>query len=135
MDDEIAAIRQLVADAQESQGDVERFLALHADEVSIVNFGGRRVRGKDALRQAMEAALKTPLADVTTTVEVADIRFARPGVAIVAGVKHVTDGREAAVRDAPGTALPSSSGWLTYVVVREQDTWLILSAQTTPIRT
>ena len=43
-----------------------------------MNFGGRRVAGKDALRQAMTAALATPLANVTTTAEIDDIRFIRP---------------------------------------------------------
>jgi hypothetical protein len=33
-----------------------------------------------------------------------------------------------------GAPLPSSSGWLTYVVVKEPDAWRIVSAQTTPIR-
>ena len=54
------AIRQLVDDVQANQFDVEPFLALHTDDAIIVNFGGRRVAGKDALRQAMTAALGTP---------------------------------------------------------------------------
>jgi uncharacterized protein (TIGR02246 family) len=131
---EITAIHQLVADAQRHQHDLDRFISLHTDDVSIVNFGGRRVLGRDALHQAMKAALETPLANVITTVDIEDIRFVRPDVAIVAGIKHVSDEREASVRDDPSTALPSMSGWLTYVVVKEQDAWSIVSAQTTPIR-
>jgi uncharacterized protein (TIGR02246 family) len=125
---EIIAIRQVVADAQTHQNDPGRFIPLHTADTSVVNFGGRRVLGRDALHQAMAKALTTPLAKVITTTAIEDIRFIRPDVAIVAGIKHVSDEREG------GAPLPSSSGWLTYVVVKEPDAWRIVSAQTTPIR-
>lgn len=131
---EITAIRQLVADAQKHQNDLNRVISLHTADASIVNFGGRRVLGRDALHQAMKTALETPLANVITTAEIEDIRFVRPDVAIVASIKHVSDERDASLRDDPSTTLPSSSGWLTYVLVKEQDAWRIVSAQTTPIR-
>lgn len=131
---EITAIRQVVSDAQKHQNDPGQFIPLHTADTSIVNFMGRRVLGRDALHQAMNRALETPLANVITTAEIEDIRFVRPDVAIVASIKHVSDERGASLRDDPGTTLPSSSGWLTYVVVKEQDAWRIASAQTTPIR-
>ncbi|MGJ6961706.1 SgcJ/EcaC family oxidoreductase [Streptosporangium sp. G11] len=128
-----AAVRRVVEDAQRYQNDPGRFISLHAADTSVVNFVGRRVLGREVLQRAMEAALETPLANVITTVEVEDIRFVRPDVAIVAGIKHVSDEREAPVGDAPGAALPSSSGRITYVVAKERDAWRIVSAQTTPI--
>ncbi|WP_327129363.1 SgcJ/EcaC family oxidoreductase [Streptomyces sp. NBC_01727] len=131
---ETTAIRQIVADAQKHQNDPDQFIPLHTADASIVNFMGRRVLGRDALDQAMKRALETPLAKVINTVEIEDIRFIRPDVAIVAGIKHVSDEREISLRDDPSTTLPSLSGWLTYVVVKEQDAWRIVSAQTTPIR-
>lgn len=131
---EITAIRQVVSDAQKHQNDPGQFIPLHTADTSIVNFMGRRVLGRDALHQAMNRALETPLANVITTAEIEDVRFVRPDVAIVASIKHVSDERGASLRDDPGTTLPSSSGWLTYVVVKEQDAWRIASAQTTPIR-
>ncbi|MFE3290526.1 SgcJ/EcaC family oxidoreductase [Rhodococcus sp. NPDC059234] len=124
----LTAIRRVVADAVEFQNDVERFIPLHTAEVNIVNFGGRRVSGRGALAGAMQQALATPLSEVTTTVDIEDIRFLRNDVAIVACVKHVFDGRDSA---AP--ALPATSGQLTYVMVEDGDRWLIDSAQTTPI--
>ena len=75
----------------------------------------------------MEGALASPLAKVITEVDVEDIRFVRPAVAIVSCVKHVSD-----ERDEPGTVLPSN-GSLTYVTVGEHGEWRIASAQTTPI--
>jgi uncharacterized protein (TIGR02246 family) len=120
-----AAIRRLIEDVQAAQSDVEPFLARHTDGAIVVNFGGRRVLGKDALRQAMTAALATPLARVTTTAEVDDIRFVRPDVAIVSATKHIADGRDAA------DTFPSR-GSLTYVVVDDGDGWRIALAQTTP---
>lgn len=124
---DIVAIRQLVEDAQARQSDVEPFLALHTDDVVVVNFGGRRVVGKQALREAMTAALASPLAQVTTTAEVHDIRFIRPDVAVVSATKLVSDGRDGA----DGLA---SQGSLTYVVVDGVPAgWRIALAQTTPI--
>ncbi|MGS2647090.1 SgcJ/EcaC family oxidoreductase [Streptosporangium sp. G12] len=129
---EDAAIRRVVADAVKFQSDVDRFISLHAAEAAVVNFGGRRVAGRDALAEAMRRALASSLADVTTTAEIEDIRFLREDVAIVASVKHVHDRRRES-GDAPVSALPATSGRLTYVMVKEDGTWRIASAQTTPI--
>lgn len=126
--EDAAAIHRLVEDVQAKQSDVEPFLALHTDDTVIVNFGGRRVVGKDALRQAMRAALASPLAMVTTTAEVDDIRFIRPDVAIISATKQIADGRGVA------EAFPSR-GNLTYVVVNDGDGWRIALAQTTPVAT
>jgi uncharacterized protein (TIGR02246 family) len=131
-EDAIAAIRRVVAEAEKQQSDTDRFLALHTPDVVLVNFGGRRVFGKDALRQAMEQALQTPMARVFTKQEVEDVRFVRPDVAIVSCVKYISDEREASSKADLGVSLPEK-GSLTYVLVREQDAWRIASAQTTPI--
>jgi uncharacterized protein (TIGR02246 family) len=124
--DEAAAIRRVIADAERHQSDLEPFLALHTEDVAIVNIAGRRVLGLDALRLAMSAALDSPLAKVLTTIDVEDVRFARPDVAIVSCTKHVSDERDG------GEGLPTT-GSLTYVMVREGGGWRIASAQTTPI--
>jgi uncharacterized protein (TIGR02246 family) len=131
-DEDLATIRQLVADAQAHQVDVEPFLALHTPETAIVNIAGRRVLGRDVLRRAMEQAVSGSLARVTTTVDVDDIRLLRPDVALVSCTKHVTDERTTGERSATDATFPST-GSLTYVVVRDDDTWRIASAQTTPI--
>jgi uncharacterized protein (TIGR02246 family) len=122
------ALRQLVADLQHYQDDVDAFMARHTSDASIVNIAGRRVAGADEIRSAMQAALASPLAQVMTTLDVDDIRLVDANVAIVACIKHVHDEREGAE---PG-ALPRR-GRLTYVVVRGADGWQVTSAQTTPI--
>lgn len=94
VEQDTAAIRRLVDDVQAKQSDVEPFLALHTDDTVVVNFGGRRVAGKDALRRAMTTGLASPLAKVTTTAELQGIRFVRPDVAIVSATKNVTDDRD-----------------------------------------
>jgi uncharacterized protein (TIGR02246 family) len=127
IDNDLAAIGQLVDEAQAQQFNLEPFLELHTDDVVIVNFGGRRVAGKVALREAMSAALTSQLAKVTTTMEVHDVLLVRPDVAVVSATKHVRD-----ERDAGGTL--ASQGSTTYVVVREPDIgWRIAVTQTTPI--
>ena len=131
MDDEReVAIRRLVAEAQATQSDPEPFLALHGADAVVVNFGGRRVLGRDALGEALTAALATPLAQVTTTAEVQDIRFLRPDVAIVSCTKHVVDERG----EQGESGEFASRGSLTYVVARGDDgEWRIALAQTTPV--
>lgn len=122
------AIHDLVSRAQESQSDPEALLPLHTPEVAIVNIAGRRVLGRDAFAAAMAGALASPLSDVTTTVDVVDVRLATPDVAIVSCIKTVHDGRAAADSS---TVLPAT-GALTYVLTRAGGIWRIALAQTTP---
>jgi uncharacterized protein (TIGR02246 family) len=129
--EEIAAIRAVVADADTLQSDAEGFAQLLTEDVVLVNFGGRRVLGKDNVRRAMTEALKTPLANVYTRNEVVDVRILRPDVALVSSVKHIFDERNPSARD-PNAPL-SGQGSMTFVLVKERHSWLIALAQTTPI--
>jgi uncharacterized protein (TIGR02246 family) len=126
----IAAIHHLVAEAERLQNDLEGFTALLTDDAVIVNFGGRRVRGRDAIHRAMRVALDSPLADVVTTQTVESVRFVRPDVALVELVKYIDDRRE---RSEPGSVPLADRGMLTFVVVEQQGEWRIASAQTTPV--
>ena len=119
-------IRSLVERLQATQSDVEPFLALHTPDTIIVNFGGLRRLGRDDVRGAMEAALASPLAQVTTSAQVDDIRFPRPDVAIVSATKHVSDQRDT-------TETFATQGRLTYVVVEDDGEWRVALAQTTPV--
>jgi len=119
-------IRSLVERLQATQSDVEPFLALHTPDTIIVNFGGLRRLGRGDVRSAMEAALASPLAKVTTTAVVDDIRFPRPDVAIVSATKHVFDQRDT-------TDTFATEGRLTYVMVEEDGDWRVALAQTTPV--
>jgi uncharacterized protein (TIGR02246 family) len=123
------AIRALVQTATEAQNDPDVFIPLHAPDAVIVNFFGRRVLGRDALEQAMRAALSSPLKDVRTEVEIVDLRPVSDSVALVSCIKTVHDERGDGADD-----LPASVGALTYVMTRIDGAWKIASAQTTPIR-
>ena len=122
-------IRQLVQDAVAHQSDVERFLALHTEDVVLVNLAGRRVIGKPALREAMSAALQTSLANVITHNEIIDITHFDRGAALVSCLKTVTDQNDP---EPEATALPETAS-LTYLVVEQDGVWRIALAQTTPI--
>jgi uncharacterized protein (TIGR02246 family) len=124
---DLAAIQQLVADAEQYQVDPDKFLPLHTDDVVLVNIAGRRVHGRHALDPIFRKALTTPLAHVLTHNVIEDIQFLRPDVAIVSLVKHISDER---VR---GPELPDR-GALTYVLTKEDETWRIALAHTTPIK-
>jgi uncharacterized protein (TIGR02246 family) len=121
------AVRLVVAEADRLQSDPDGFAELLTEDVVVVNFGGRRVRGRAALHQAMTAALASPLADVTTRQIVDHVRFVRPDVALVECTKHVHDGR-------PGGAPHlAATGEVTFVLVRQHGRWRIASVQTTPV--
>ena len=121
------AIRQLIADAEKHQSDVEPFLSLHTEDLVLVNIAGIRVLGKQALRSAMTKALESRLANVITRTEVMDIRLVTFDVAIVSCVKHVSD------QNADATGELPSRGSLTYTLVKTPDGWRIALAQTTPM--
>jgi uncharacterized protein (TIGR02246 family) len=130
-DERIVAIRAVIADADRLQSDPEGFTQLLTDDVALVNFGGRRVLGRDNVLQAMQQALETRLAQVYTTNEVVDVRFPRPDVAVVSCVKHISDERQPSAGD-PDAAL-SERGSSTFVLVENGRGWLIALVQTTPI--
>jgi len=123
-----AEIRRLVDAAVEHQSDVDPFLALHDDDIVLVNFAGRRVIGKAALGAAMTEGLKTRLANVRTRNEIMDITFVDADTAVVSCLKRITDENS----DAQEGSIPTEAS-LTYVVTRRSATWLIALAQTTPI--
>ncbi|MQY06964.1 SgcJ/EcaC family oxidoreductase [Actinomadura macrotermitis] len=120
MNPEIEAIEQIVRDAERLQGDVAGFTGLLTEEVSLVNFTGIRLHGRDQVEKVMTEALRTPLKDVTTTNELLRVTFLRPDVAVADLLKHVHDGR---------------TGALTFVLVKDAGTWRIALAQTTPVVT
>lgn len=130
-EDDAQAIRALIHQASTAQNDPNVLIPLHAPDAIIVNFVGRRVLGRDAFEAAMRSALSSPLRDVTTTVEVIDLRPVTDSVVIASCVKTVHDGRE----NGTGADLPAPSGALTYVLTGGSGTWQIALAQTTPIRT
>jgi uncharacterized protein (TIGR02246 family) len=126
---ELEAISALVDEAAIVQSDTEGFMRLLTDDVVIVNIAGRRVIGKEAMREAMSAALQTRLANVITRNELLDITFVRRDVAVVSVIKHVSDENEDASEEVP------RRGSMTLVVAKEGEEWRIALAQTTPIVT
>ncbi|MEV0937287.1 SgcJ/EcaC family oxidoreductase [Streptomyces phaeochromogenes] len=125
-------IRELVARSQEAQTDPEVLPALHTSDLVLINLAGRRVLGREAFESAMTAALASPLKDVRTTLEVDDIRFVRPDVAIVSLTKTVHDERPDTQGQGPSDF--PARGAMTYVMTRDEGTdWRIALAQTTPI--
>jgi uncharacterized protein (TIGR02246 family) len=123
-----AEIHRLVDAAVEHQSDVEPFLALHTDDIVLVNLAGRRVIGKAVLGTAMTEGLKTRKAKVMTHSEVVDITFIDSDTAVVSCLKHITDEN----RDAQQGSIPAEAS-LTYVMKRKDARWMIALAQTTPI--
>ena len=122
-------IRALVQAAHAAQSDVDALMRLHTESVSIINFGGRRLFGRDTFRGAMVQALSSDLRDVPTSVTVDRIELLADRAAVVSCTKTVHDQR------GPNNhaRLPGTLGMLTYVVVKGAAGWRIASAQTTPV--
>ncbi|WP_434599704.1 SgcJ/EcaC family oxidoreductase [Streptomyces sp. A5-4] len=123
-------IRELVALTQEAQIDPDVLPGLHTSNLVLINLAGRRLFDRETFASAMAEALSSPLKDVRTELEVNDIRFATPDVALVSLTKTVHDERS---ETAGSTELPLA-GVMTYVMVRQGDHWRIALAQTTPIQ-
>jgi uncharacterized protein (TIGR02246 family) len=130
-DQRIDAIRAVVAAADARQSDAAGFAQLLTEDVALVNFGGRRVLGRENVHEAMRQALETPFAHVYTRNEVVDVRFVRPDVALVSCIKHISDERAPSARDSDEPL--ATRGSTTFVLVAEQGDWRIALAQTTPI--
>ena len=130
-DTKIDAIRALVATMDANQDDVDGFTGLLTEDVALVNLVGRRVFGREAMHRAMSEAMQTPKADVRTRNEVVDVRFPRPGIAVVSCIKHISDERDVAAKNPDASW--SGRGSLTLILVEEQGDWRIALAQTTPI--
>ncbi|MEV2253846.1 SgcJ/EcaC family oxidoreductase [Streptomyces sp. NPDC050147] len=96
----------------------------------IVNLAGRRLFGREAFASAMTEALSSPFKDIRSSLEVDDIRFTTPDVAVVSLTKTVHDERS---ETESSPELPSV-GVMTYVLTRQGDDWRIALAQTTPVR-
>ncbi len=52
-DEEFVAIRAVIAEADRLQSEAEGFTQLLTEDVALVNFGGRRVLGRDNGHEAM----------------------------------------------------------------------------------
>jgi uncharacterized protein (TIGR02246 family) len=54
---EVEAIRAVIADTEALQSDADGFARLLTENVALVNFGGRRVLGRDNVHRATDAPL------------------------------------------------------------------------------
>ncbi|MEV0223087.1 SgcJ/EcaC family oxidoreductase [Streptomyces sp. NPDC050704] len=125
-------IRELVARSQEAQTDPDVLPELHTADLVLINVAGRRLFGRETFAAAMAAALASPLKGIRTELEVDDIRYPTPDVAIVSLTKTIHDERAGA--EGPDPSELPATGAMTYVLIREGDDWRIALAQTTPIR-
>jgi uncharacterized protein (TIGR02246 family) len=121
---DLRAIQQVVADAERYQSDPEAFCRLLTQDATLINVVGVRLEGRDSVQRAMEEAMRTPLADVHTSNEVEHIAFLRPDVAVMTGTKRVSIERD-------GSLEPQTQARLTFVLVKEDGSWLVALIQNT----
>jgi uncharacterized protein (TIGR02246 family) len=123
------AIKQLVADAERFQNDAEAFAGLLTEDITLINFTGIRLIGRDEVYRVMKQAVASSLARILTKQEVEYINFLRPDVAIMTGIKSI-------VADADDLDFVSKGeqARLTFVLVKHDNEWLISHIQNTPIQ-
>ncbi|ONI89865.1 hypothetical protein ALI144C_04020 [Actinosynnema sp. ALI-1.44] len=121
-------VKQVVRDSDRHQDNPDGFADLLADDANLVNIAGRRLRGREVIRATYRKAMATPLGQVRTRIEIHDAWLVLPDTAVVVATKHVSDERD-------GTNVPlPEQGAVTFVLTKQNGTWLIASIQTTPIK-
>jgi uncharacterized protein (TIGR02246 family) len=125
LDDEVA-IRAIVADVQTAFNTNDPVLMNEhfAADASVVTAMGKRVTGIDALRRAAEQGMAAALRDEYVRYVVTDVRFLRPDVALAY--------KEATATDADGEPIELDHSMVAlYVLVKENDRWLVAARQNT----
>jgi len=123
---DVLSIEQVVADAERFQNEPENFSQLLTPDVVLVNVAGVRLIGRDEVYRAMKKAMMTPLANIITKNEVGHLTFLRPDVALMSGTKRIFTKSETLLTE-------DAKARLTFVLVKNQEKWLIASIQNTPI--
>ena len=125
-DSDLAAIRQVIADAERAfnGNDAELLVEHFAGNATAVGVNGIELHGRAAVLEAGRALFAGALRDQRARYELADVTFVRPDVALAH--QHATaidaDGHPVSVGHAM-TAL--------YVLVREHGRWWIVARQNT----
>jgi uncharacterized protein (TIGR02246 family) len=116
-----ASIRANVAayEAAINKRDGAAVSALFAPDGDYIFFDGPRVVGRDAIKQSNEHGISSWPSTMHFTLEVTDIRFLRPDLAIVETLAHFSEGD---MRSNRGTA----------VVIRRNGKWLIAALRVFP---
>ncbi|HYD59493.1 MAG TPA: SgcJ/EcaC family oxidoreductase [Noviherbaspirillum sp.] len=119
--------RSIVKQTERFQDDANAFCSLLTEDAILVNAVGRRVVGRNAIRETMEVALATPLADVRTKHEFTGGRILSVDVAVVSMTKSVAAPPDAHV--STGSKVES-----TLVLRRHGAEWKIAVAHNTLVR-
>lgn len=125
-DDDVAALRRLVADVEAGFNDnnAELLVGGFVRNGSAVNVMGMQLDGRDAMLTAARAGLAGPLRDDRAAYELVDVTFLRPDIAI--GHKH------ARAVDEHGAPIDVGHSMVAlYVFVREDGRWWVAARQNT----
>ena len=125
-DDDIAAIRQVIADIETAfnTNDAVLMNAHFAADASAINAVGHRITGIDALDDAAQSGLSGFLRDQYVRYDVTDVAFVRPDIAIAH--KHAT------ATDEDGKPIEVGHAMIAmYVLVKESGRWWIAARANT----
>ena len=99
------------------------FATPFAEDADYVVINGNYIKGRVAIEQGHQRIFDTVYKDTTLTLEVKQIRFLRPDIAVV----HVSGRREGPAKEAAQDAM------ITMVMTKEKQGWKIAAFQNTGI--
>jgi uncharacterized protein (TIGR02246 family) len=100
-----------------SQNDADAFVALYADDATVV-LPGLYMKNKEAIRANMEAAFAGPLRGSTRLVDLQSVRFVGSDAAVLVGKCTVVP---------EGETVPPAERWAfaTWVLAKHDEKWLV----------
>jgi uncharacterized protein (TIGR02246 family) len=116
-------VKQLASGWNTKSGAV--FATPFAEDADYVVINGNYIKGRVAIEQGHQRIFDTVYKDTTLTLEVKQIRFLRPDVAVV----HVSGRREGPAKDDTHAAM------MTMVMTKEKQGWKIAAFQNTSVAT
>jgi len=116
-------VKQLVTGWNTKNG--AAFAKPFAEDADYVIINGHYIKGREAIATAHQRIFDTIFKDTTITLNVTQVRFIRPDVAVV----HASGRRDSPVKEL------NQSATLSFVMTKEGKTWTIAAFQNTAVAT
>lgn len=115
------SVKQMVSGWNTKSGAL--FATPFAEDADYVIINGNHIKGRTAIEQGHQRIFDTVYKDTTLTLEVKQIRFLRPDVAVV----HVSGHRKGPAKEVTQGAM------ITMVMTKEKQGWKIAAFQNTAV--
>jgi uncharacterized protein (TIGR02246 family) len=114
-------VKQMVSGWNTKSGAL--FATPFTEDADYVVINGNYIKGRAAIEQGHQRIFDTVYKDTTLTLEIKQIRFLRPDIAVV----HVSGHREGPAKE------PAQGAMITMVMTKEKQGWKIAAFQNTAV--